>query len=104
MTGGTFSKTMPNHSLFLFLLVHQRDMPQSNTSVTVSHSSLWIQQPTGAPMFCHLLSLPCLVVLRQITRNIPIKKPGPHFYAPWNVPWHLFSVIRAGSLQTKEVK
>lgn len=25
------------------------------------------------PMSCHLLSLPCLVVLRQITRNIPKK-------------------------------
>lgn len=28
------------------------------------------------PMSCHLLSLPCLVVLRQITCNIPKKKIG----------------------------
>lgn len=102
MTGGTFSKTTPNHSLCLFLPVHQREVSQSNMSVTVSHDSLWIQQRTGAPCLvtCYLYhALFCVKSLATI-----LKKLRSCFYATWNVPWHLFNVIRAGNLQSKEVK
>lgn len=58
---------------FLFLPVHQRDMSQSNTfchSIPQQH-----MDPTAnwRLMSCHLLSSICLVVLRQITCNVPEK-------------------------------
>lgn len=53
MTGGTFSKTTPNHSLLPVTSLCTREICHNPTlSVTVSHGSSWIQQPTGASRPC----------------------------------------------------
>lgn len=58
---------------FLFLPVHQRDMSQSNTVCHGIPRQLVDPTMKRRLMSCHLLSLPCLVVLCQITRNVPEK-------------------------------
>lgn len=55
---------------FLFLPVHQRDMSQSNTVCHGIPRQLVDPTTNWRLMYCHLLSLPCLVVLRQITRDV----------------------------------
>lgn len=58
---------------FLFLPVQQRDMSQSNTVCQGIPRQLMDPTTNWSLMSCHLLSLPCPLVVRQITRNIPEK-------------------------------
>lgn len=54
-------------------------MSQSNTVCHGIPRQLMDPTMNRRLMSCHLLSLPCLVVLRQITHNVPEKNPGSRF-------------------------
>lgn len=72
---GISPKTMPNHSFSLFLPIHRGDMSESNVCHSIPRQP---PDPTTnwRLLSCHLLSLPCLVALRQFTHSFPEKMEG----------------------------
>lgn len=68
MTGGNSSKTTPNHSVFFLLPIHHGDVSESYCCHSIPRQPL---DPTmnWRLLSCHLLSLPCLGVLRWITHS-----------------------------------
>lgn len=101
MTGGTFSKVTPNHSLF--------PVPPCAPERHVTIQHCLSRYPTAAhgsnnELAPHVLS-PVIFTMSCCSASnhsqCSWKIPGRTFHAMWNVPWHLFNVIRADSLRKR---
>lgn len=79
MTRGNFSKTTPNHSVFLLLPMYHGDVSESSVCHSIPRQPL---DPTTnwRLLSCHLLSLPCLGVLRWITHSFVKRNVECEFY------------------------